>query len=86
MEQQSVSLAKSIDILGMPDFRKLAMGLRGDIDALSIHVNSGASSFPPLTQAQINALTPTNGQTAYNTTTDSPQIYIAGSWYALQVA
>jgi hypothetical protein len=46
----------------------------------------GSGSFPPLSQAQINALTPTNGQTAYNTDTDSPQIYIAGSWYSLQVA
>jgi hypothetical protein len=48
--------------------------------------SSSPGAFPPLTQTQINALTPVNGQTAYNTTTDSPQIYIAGAWYNIQVA
>ena len=39
-----------------------------------------AISFPPLTQAQINALSPTNGQTVYNTTLNVPQIYVNGVW------
>lgn len=47
--------------------------------------SSGGGAFPQLTQTQINALTPINGQTAYNTTNDTPQIYIAGAWYLLQV-
>jgi hypothetical protein len=46
----------------------------------------GSGAFPILTQTEIDALTPVNGQTAYNSTIDSPQIYIAGSWYSLQAA
>ena len=38
------------------------------------------SAFPQLSQAQINALSPVNGQTAYNTDTNSPQIYCNGVW------
>jgi hypothetical protein len=36
----SANLAYNIDILGMPNFRKLAMGLRQDLDALQEQVNS----------------------------------------------
>lgn len=32
----SENFKKNIDVLGMPDFRKLAMGLRGEIDAMQI--------------------------------------------------
>lgn len=34
------SLKKNIDIFGMPDFRKLAMGLRGDIDYLQSQLST----------------------------------------------
>lgn len=37
-------------------------------------------AFEPLTQAQISALTPYNGQTVFNTTTGGPQIYVNGVW------
>jgi len=62
----------------------------GKINDLTIKVNNivnfGIGTFPQMTQTQINALTPINGQTVYNSTTNSPQIYVAGSWYSLQLA
>jgi hypothetical protein len=80
-------LQNAINILGMPDFRKLAMGLRGDIDSLTNIVNSGGSSFPPMTTTQRLAIvSPVNGQTAYDTTIGAPYIYVGGSWYTLQLA
>jgi hypothetical protein len=68
----------------------------GTIAPLSIQASTGrlkvtaigitGGSFPQMTQTQINALSPINGQTVYNTTTDVPQIYVAGAWYFLQLA
>ena len=46
-------------------------------------VTTGTTSafrLPNLTQTQINALSPQNGDMVYNTTTDLPQIYQGGSW------
>lgn len=46
-------------------------------------VTTGTTSafrLPNLTQAQINALSPQNGDMVYNTTQDLPQVYQGGSW------
>ena len=40
-ETVGYSLKASTEIMGMPNFRKLAMGLRNDIDQLQIQVNKG---------------------------------------------
>lgn len=48
------NLKHNIDILGMPDFRKLAMGLRGDIDNL---ITNGSGSTAPTS----GTITKTNG-------------------------
>ena len=40
-ETVGYSLKASTEIMGMPNFRKLAMGIRGDLDALQIQVNKG---------------------------------------------
>jgi hypothetical protein len=58
----------------------------GNITANNIIANtitaSGNSAFriPNLSQSQINALSASNGDMVYNTTTNLPQIYQAGSW------
>ena len=57
----------------------------GRLKVTAIGITVGAA-FPQLNQTQINALSPINGQTVYNTTTDVPQIYVAGAWYFLQLA
>ena len=41
---------------------------------------STAFRLPNLSQTQINSLSPQNGDMVYNTSTDLPQIYQAGSW------
>jgi hypothetical protein len=43
---------------------------------------SSSGIFPPqLTTAQRNAITaPMNGQMIYNSTTDTPQMFVAGAW------
>jgi hypothetical protein len=41
---------------------------------------SSAFRLPNLTQGQINALSPQNGDMVYNTTTNLPQIYQTGAW------
>ena len=45
-------------------------------------ITNGTSAFrlPNLTQVQIDALTPVNGDMIYNTTDDLPQVYQNGSW------
>lgn len=46
-------------------------------------VTTGTTSafrLPNLNQAQINALTPQNGDMVYNVTDDLPQVYQAGAW------
>lgn len=40
MEQNQVQLQESIDTLGMPDFRKLAMGLQGQIDEVKTELQA----------------------------------------------
>jgi len=47
----SDNFKKNIDMLGMPDFRKLAMGLRGDIDELKNTI-PGAATWPTITGDQ----------------------------------
>lgn len=41
----SENFKKNIDVLGMPDFRKLAMGLQGQIDDVKASAGSGSDSF-----------------------------------------
>ena len=44
-ETVGYSLKASTEIMGMPNFRKLAMGLRNDIDQLQIQVNKGGGGL-----------------------------------------
>lgn len=79
LRTQVVTLLKeNIDTLGMPDFRKLAMGLRADIDAIGRPTPGGAT-----TQVQFNDAGVFAGDTGftYNKTTDTlnvPTQIVAG--------
>lgn len=73
-----------VDITGLSDSMVLAWNAQASKWKATTLSTTGA--FPIMTQTQINALTPVNGQTAYNSTTGAPQIYVAGSWYTLQIA
>lgn len=48
--------------------------------------SSSSGAFPPMTTVQRFALSPTNGQTAFDTTIGAPYIYVNGQWYALQLS
>jgi hypothetical protein len=51
------------------------------IDNLRTYLTSQGSFLPPLTSAQIAAITaPTNGQMIFNSTTGMPQVYYGGTW------
>jgi hypothetical protein len=65
----------------------IPIGRLNNIDnRVSVLEKSGGGAFPQMTTAQRLALSPINGQTAYDTTLDSPMIYIAGAWYSLSAA
>lgn len=54
----------------------------GTVTAGAVAITGTGSAFrlPNLSQAQITALTPQNGDMVFNTTTGSSQIYQGGSW------
>jgi hypothetical protein len=56
--------------------------------ANTVITNGTTSAFrlPNLTQTQINALSPQNGDMVYNTTTDLPQVYQSGAWRDFTIA
>jgi hypothetical protein len=47
---------------------------------------TSAFRLPNLTQTQINALSPSNGDMVYNTTAGLPQVYQAGGWRNFTIA
>ena len=69
-------LSKAIDILGMPNFRKLAMGLRQDIDyLLSVGVGGGSVEIPSGT---------VNGVNTDFTVTHTPKYVIIDNLYKME--
>ena len=54
----------------------------GTITAAGINLVASSTpiTMPQLSQAQINALSPQNGDLVYNTTLNLPQVYQAGQW------
>ena len=62
-EKLGTSFKKNIDAMGMPDFRKLAMGLRADIDRIDSEPGGGGSAWGDITGTLSNQ---TDLQTALN--------------------
>jgi hypothetical protein len=58
----------------------------GTVTAGSISTSGGSFKLPVLTQAEINALTPTNGDLVYNTTVDFVQCFQANAWVSMTLA
>lgn len=65
----SVFFDKNIDILGMPNFRKLALGLRQDIDNLQTSVDN---INPTTTLADVSTNSTTAAQSLYTMTSTIP--------------
>lgn len=59
----------------------------GSVSAGS-YTSAGSPTFklPQLTQAEINALTPTNGDMVYNSTIEFVQCYQANTWVSMTLA
>jgi len=60
-----------------------------DVVIANTVISTGTTSafrLPNLTQSQIDALSPSNGDMVYNTTSDLPQVYQSGSWRDFTIA
>ena len=55
-------------------------------NTVTITGTSSAFRLPNLTQGQINALSPQNGDMVYNTTENLPQIYQTGAWKSFTIS
>lgn len=58
----------------------------GTVTAGSISSGGGLFKLPVLTQAEIDALTSTNGDLVYNTTVDFVQCFQANAWVSMTLA
>jgi len=60
-----------------------------DVVIANTVISTGTTSafrLPNLTQSQIDALSPSNGDMVYNTTSNLPQVYQSGSWRDFTIA
>ena len=63
-------ITRAIDVIGMPDFRKLGMGLQGQIDELTTSVGKATPIAPEDLSAQLDG-----AETEFTTTHDIYDVY-----------